>query len=369
MYDSCFNKTINRSVSFRAIMGSFSSNPKIENEDNQDKDTLLPENLSRNELLEFCYKQLNNSPSLLSRSFRTSNDIIPDATSDKPFRILQWNVLSQTLCVSNDKFVRCPESALLWTRRRCQLLLGLLSYSPDIICLQEVDHFDFLNRALRSQGYTGIFYPKPDSPCVYVSGNNGPDGCAIFYNRRFEMLSNCNRILQVWKIESNQVAMLTMLKDVLSGEEVCIVTTHLKARKGALLSSLRNEQGKDLLSFVQSMHGERAVIICGDFNAEPSEPVYRTLLDNKCLPLSSAYYYHYNGNNGEPAYTTWKIREEGEICHTIDYIFYSKDKLQVEALLEFPTEEEIGKDRLPSMNYPSDHFSLACDFSFTRLPK
>lgn len=26
----------------------------------------------------------------------------------------------------------------------------------------------------------------------------------------------------------------------------------------------------------------------------------------------------------EPEYTTWKIREEGEVCHTIDYIFYSR---------------------------------------------
>lgn len=31
----------------------------------------------------------------------------------------------------------------------------------------------------------------------------------------------------------------------------------------------------------------------------------------------------------EPLYTTWKIREEGEVCHTIDYVFYSKDKFKV----------------------------------------
>ena len=43
-----------------------------------------------------------------------------------------------------------------------------------------MDHFDFLSRGLKSIGYTGKFIPKPDSPCIYLQGNNGPDGCAIF---------------------------------------------------------------------------------------------------------------------------------------------------------------------------------------------
>lgn len=28
----------------------------------------------------------------------------------------------------------------------------------------------------------------------------------------------------------------------------------------------------------------------------------------------------------------------------------------------FPHDTEIGKDRTPSHRYPSDHFSLICDF-------
>lgn len=51
-----------------------------------------------------------------------------------------------------------------------------------------------------------------------------------------------------------------------------------------------------------------------------------------------------------------------QVCHTIDYIFYSAEKMTVEAVLEFPTEEEIGEGRVPSFSYPSDHFSLVCDF-------
>lgn len=31
----------------------------------------------------------------------------------------------------------------------------------------------------------------------------------------------------------------------------------------------------------------------------------------------------------EPPFTTWKIREDGEVCHTIDYVFYSNDRFKV----------------------------------------
>lgn len=31
----------------------------------------------------------------------------------------------------------------------------------------------------------------------------------------------------------------------------------------------------------------------------------------------------------------------------------------------FPQDNEIGLDRTPSFRYPSDHFSLVCDFEFT----
>lgn len=170
-----------------------------------------------------------------------------------------------------------------------------------------------------------------------------------------------------------KVAVLALLRIRETGQEICVVTTHLKARNGALLSTLRNEQGKDLLEFVSQHSKGRPLLMCGDFNAEPTEPVYSTILNHKSLGLASAY-ANLNpdksapSENREPEYTTWKVREEGEVCHTIDYIFYSGDSLKVEAGLEFPTGEEVGPGRVPSFRYPSDHFSLVCDFRISGSP-
>ena len=63
----------------------------------------------------------------------------------------------------------------------------------------------------------------------------------------------------------------------------------------------------------------------------------------------------------EPNYTTWKFREDGEHIQTLDYIFYTPDQLCVEAVLDMPTGEQIGENRLPNLAFASDHFSLVAD--------
>lgn len=125
------------------------------------------------------------------------------------------------------------------------------------------------------------------------------------------------------------------------------------------MSSIRKEQGRALLEFVNETSEGNAAVICGDFNAEPTEPVYE-LFSKSSLNLGSAYAY----NGEEPEYTSWKVREEGEQRQTLDYIFYTKNNLQVNSVLKFPTGCEIGECRLPSLIYPSDHLSLVCDMSF-----
>ncbi|XP_046735078.1 nocturnin isoform X2 [Diprion similis] len=370
-------------------MGSFTSSPKILNEDAQDSDVNLPARMSRSEMLDRC--RCEGVQPLLRRHFKglikdvdvnTADDFkmlqinavpktcVQPLKSPNKIRVFQWNVLSQSLGTTNDSFVCCPEDALEWGNRRYQIVQEILEYAPDVICLQEVDHFNFLKTCLETQGYTGTFFPKPDSPCLYLDGNNGPDGCALFYRRdKFDFVKSDTRVLEVWRVQSNQVAVVAVLRVRETGREFLVAGTHLKARKGALLSTLRNEQGKDLLNFVSSSAEGRPVLLCGDFNAEPTEPIYRTVLGYPELNLASAYADFSTDKDipsmdREPPYTTWKVRDEGEVCHTIDYVFYNKNAFAVNAVLQFPTAEDIGEGRVPSYQYPSDHFSLCCDFRF-----
>jgi len=329
-------------------MGSFTAIPKAKGEANPDDDLDFPET-SISQLLARCKTELSGLPPPFHRSFR-SNGIA--GKTKLALRVLQWNQLSQTLGTQNDGFVRCPLAALEWRTRRWRLLEELLRHHPDIICLQEVDHFPLIERALSSLGYTGHFVAKPDSPCIYLPSNSGPDGCALFYKKdQWQMVGQLqSRILEVWHVQSNQVAVAVNLRHLETKEEVCVATTHLKARSGALLATLRNEQGKDLLAWLSTVKQHRPLILTGDFNADPTEAVVRTIKEE----LVSAY-------PDSTPFTTWKIRETGEQKSTLDYIFHSGG-IQASATLDMPTEQQVGKDRLPSLAFPSDHLSMVADF-------
>lgn len=59
-------------------MGSFTSTPKILNNDDQDKDLHIPSDISRKELLQYCRMQ-TKFHSLLKRTFRKKRSIIADS--------------------------------------------------------------------------------------------------------------------------------------------------------------------------------------------------------------------------------------------------------------------------------------------------
>ncbi|XP_035207894.1 nocturnin-like isoform X1 [Stegodyphus dumicola] len=347
------------------IMGSFTSSHKILNEDTADSDFHLPNVNTWDDLRLRCREEVACLPPKIVRHFHKVAD--SSKVSDVKLRVMQWNVLSQALAISSDKFVACPLDALSWWTRRWRLLEEMASVQPDILCFQEVDHYQFFKRTLGPLGFRGIFFPKPDSPCFYITGNNGPDGCAIFIDEtKFELLDTKTRSLEIWGYQSNQVAVLCKLRRRKDDTTFWVATTHLKARQGPFLVTMRREQGKDLLDFIKDFSGNSPVIITGDFNANPSEPVYQTMMNDDILPLDSAYRYLSNRKT-EPSYTTWKIREDGEYCQTLDYIFFSRNAFEVENLLQLPSTEDIGEGRVPSYSYPSDHFSLVADLKFKNL--
>lgn len=168
-------------------------------------------------------------------------------------------------------------------------------------------------------------------------------------------------------LKTNQVAIIQTLECKESGRQFCIAVTHLKARSG--WEQFRSAQGCDLLRNLQNITkgAKIPLIVCGDFNAEPTEDVYKHFASSS-LNLSSAYKLLSPDGQSEPPYTSWKIRTSGEYRHTLDYIWYSKHSLSVRSALDLLTEEQIGASRLPSFNYPSDHLSLVCDFSFNKEP-
>ena len=170
-------------------------------------DDLNFESSSSQSLLERCHSQLHHLPSPFSRHF---TEVQSSFLFGETLRVFQWNILAQSLGKENDNFVNCCPSTFDWKTRRWRVLEEIIRHDPDIICLQEVDHPKLMFKALQSVGYSGRFLHKPDSPCVYLPNNNGPDGCAVFFKTsKFEVLGWATRILKVWDVASNQVGRYT----------------------------------------------------------------------------------------------------------------------------------------------------------------
>ncbi|KAK0151155.1 Nocturnin [Merluccius polli] len=332
------------------------------------------------QLLRQCEEALRRRPARPHRDLVSTRTDCCHYSAEPSVRVMQWNILAQALGEGKDGFVRCPSDALDWQERKYLILEEILTHRPDIVCLQEVDHYhDTFLPILGSLGYQGSFLAKPRSPCLDVAPNNGPDGCALFYTRaRFSPMATDHLRLSATMLPTNQVAIVQTLCCRATGRQLCVAVTHLKARSG--WERLRSAQGADLLHRLRTITCRAAtctvdsdasgglsedlpLVVCGDFNAEPSEDVYRRFLSSP-LRLDSAYKLLSSDRQTEPAYTTWKIRPSGESRSTLDYIWYSHDSLSVETLLDIPSEEQIGPDRLPSYHYPSDHLSLLCDISF-----
>lgn len=278
------------------------------------------------------------------------------------------------LALAHTSFIKCPEAALKWSYRRHLILQEILRSGADIVCLEEVDHYeDFFKPELSRHGFDGCFFPKCDSPCLSFPDNNGPDGCALFYrSAKFELLEKKEIVLQNTEgKDSHQVALLGKLKVkqreggvVLSS--IVVAMAHFKAKTEG--KQLRAAQGRHLVQEATALAGVGAeqlpVVVVGDFNATADEEVYQFFTNPDAHPdlkLRSSYEV---ASGKEPVFTSWKFRAKGEAKYTIDYIWYAPERLQVEGVWGIPDEGDIGENALPCRSYPSDHVALCCEFNF-----
>lgn len=334
---------------------------------------------------------------LLSRTIKSlvdsSTSVSSSTTADSAtkLKVLQFNTLADSL---SDAFPLVSNSFLNWEHRQGLLLQEILAKDPDVVALQEVDHFeDFFEPELSKHGYSGLFKPKRD--------NKKSDGCATFYKTERLLLHIRQDLVYKNEIgsEAGQVAILSIFKvlpknpknnnynnnnndnntNSSNGNEndanlplFAFLNTHLKAKPE--FEDLRVKEISvvgNLLVKLRQQYPKISIVIASDMNTEPNGPVYEYLSKGKftsstinvshSLPLKSAYSFYKDGN-GEPDYTTWKIRPPIESCRVIDYIWYTTDTLSPTALLEIPPPSSFPESRLPSEDYPSDHLSILAEF-------
>lgn len=242
--------------------------------------------------------------------------------------ILQWNILADRLSGAHPNLGGFDgdnmAEVLNWETRKNKIMAVLNAKSPDIITLQECDHFyDFIKPELEKD-YIGFFMPKP------LSGSNC-EGCCIFVRRCYrhatidiDQCSCINYTTPGGDYVANQGAIILRLNINLY-RSVIVATTHLKAEKTARGEQIRQDQIQQLFSYIGTIATPTDhIIIAGDLNAMPiadaeigAPLTYETI-------KNAGFRSVFNTTEAvEPFITTQKSRGGKTTGRCIDYILHS----------------------------------------------
>ena len=284
----------------------------------------------------------------------------PTVNDPKRFTLLSYNILAQ-------KYARpklygyTPSWALEWHHRRDQILAELSTYTPDIICLQEVEHdeFEAFFQPQLVGVYKGVFYQKSRAKTMSENEKKSVDGCAIFarhdkFDFHSEHLLEFNELalkqnyldktdsLFTRLMQRDNIAIIVKLRHKFTKVPLWVVNCHIHWDPN--YNDVKILQTAIMLEEVSKLVGNQPLIICGDFNSTPDSAVIKLMtekklsgehpellgidygetlkshgLKNKLQSLSNAY------EHNELPFTNYTPGFKG----VIDYIFYSDRLLQV----------------------------------------
>lgn len=212
---------------------------------------------------------------------------MPRRSSGDRFVVVSYNILGVDNATQHwrELYAHIPAFIMDWDRRKRNILLEIGLWSPDILCLQEVDRFDDLQNDFVQRGYEGIF-----------KGRTGEanDGCAMFWRpERFRLLEEESIEFKELDLRNN-VAQLCVFQAMPRKSEWsksrrtvegsagnCVVVCNIHVLFNPNRGDIKLGQVRYLLmkaySLSQKMGGV-PVIVAGDFNSIPQSPLYQFLL-------------------------------------------------------------------------------------------
>jgi len=288
--------------------------------------------------------------------------------------VMTYNILAEVYADMDG----IPKEALSWKYRLNNLITEINYYQPDILCLQEVDHFDDIKAKL--EGYLGYFKKR-----------NGwhPDGSSIFFNaKRFKLLEEMtielndivtNTFLKenfkdLSRFHRDNIGIFLLLEDILTSKRICIGTTHLYWNPE--FNDVKLMQAQEVVDSIfkfAKKNEANNVILTGDFNSEPDGGVYQyittgSLSDKHPLRKLLPTFNFTTSNTMASAYSSLKepnTNFTSDYVGCLDYIWYTKESIELISILDdmekYP--EAFKPVRIfPNMKQPSDHICLFANF-------
>lgn len=242
-------------------------------------------------------------------------------------------------------------------KNRTDKVIGLLKkYNPDLLGVQEALHNQMMDLQNGLPDYEFIGVGRDD-------GKEKGEYSAIFYKKdKFEVLKQNTFWLsetpeipgsKSWDAAITRVVTYSVLKEKSTGKSFIYANTHFdhignEARKNSANVIKAYLKGFIAGSTFNKSEKEIAILVSGDFNSEPTDEPYLTMINKKDISL-------FDARAKTDLTGTYCGFEVGKIeCRTIDYIFHS---VQWKA-----SDYKVILDH-DGDYYPSDHLPVMATFT------
>ncbi|KAJ4961076.1 hypothetical protein NE237_020986 [Protea cynaroides] len=187
------------------------------------------------------------------------------------FMVVSYNILGDTNASNHrDLYSQIPSYYMNWERRKRLICKELLGLGPDIICLQEVDHYHDLFSIMEKEGYDGTYKQRT---------GDSVDGCAMLWKvNAFRLLEEESIEFKRFGLRDNvaQLSVFEMCRD--DSRRVLVGNIHVLFNPSR--GEIKLAQVRLLLSranFLSMKWGNVPVVIAGDFNSTPQSAIYKFL--------------------------------------------------------------------------------------------
>lgn len=248
--------------------------------------------------------------------------------ANMPFVIMSQNILFKTDTPSPNTI---PERS-----ERFKKLLQ--EYQPDIIGAQEFGNWNAYYHLFMKQTYD-MTDDSNGVPILYRK-----DRYSLVDTGKFYLSSTPEIPSKVEGSSGNRNGTWAILKDKMTDKEILVVSNH----PCWTTDTVRDQEVKNLLTYLEDKINSNITFITGDFNTEPTGPVYKRVID---FGLKDSYVTA-KENRSTVDYTCGFF-DSGEYCR-IDYIFHDDNSTAM--------EYKILNDMYGG--FVSDHFGIVARFEF-----
>jgi endonuclease/exonuclease/phosphatase family metal-dependent hydrolase len=264
----------------------------------------------------------------------------------QPVRVMSYNIRLDTEA----------DGVNQWKNRTGKVFDLIKKNNPDLLGVQEAMHNQMMDLKDNLTDYEFIGVGRDD-------GKEKGEYSAIFYKRdKFEVLEQNTFWLsetpevpgsKSWDAAITRVVTSSVLKDKSTGKSFAYFNTHFdhigkEARKNSAKLIKILIEGFNAGVSTTGKYSDLPLIVSGDFNSEPTDEPYQTMVDGKDVTLFDSR----PSNDLTGTFCGFEVNAMK--CKTIDYIFHSTH-WKTSSYQVIQTQD--GK------YYPSDHLPVMATFT------